>query len=80
MFILEHKIDKLFVTEATRKKWKKVVHQMGTMPDRKVARKIGVSASAVCTVRGALGIMPVGFPKQCEKYGIAVDTEEVVND
>lgn len=81
MFTLEHKIDQLFVTENTRKKWKKVAHHLGTMPDKKVARKIGVSVSAVCSVRGALGIMPMNFPKQCAKYGIVVDTyQEASND
>ncbi|MDY0189039.1 MAG: hypothetical protein RBR16_14075 [Syntrophus sp. (in: bacteria)] len=81
MFTLEHKIDQLFVTEVARKKWKKVAYHLGTMPDKKVARKIGVSTSAVCNVRGALGIMPVNFPHQCEKYGIAVQGyQEVSND
>ena len=78
MFEMEHKIDKMFVTEKTRNKWKKVLPYMGTMPDKKVARKIGVTASAVCSVRGSLGIMPLSFPKQCEKYGITV--EEVRNE
>ena len=81
MFILEHKLDKLFVTENTRKKWKKVLYHLGTMPDKKVAKKIGVSTSAVCFVRGSLGIMPVNFPKQCSKYGIAIDAyQEASND
>ena len=81
MLTLEHKIDQLFVTETARNKWKKVAYHMGTIPDNKVARKIGVSVSAVCSVRGALGIMPVNFPKQCAKYGIVVDTyQEAGND
>ena len=73
MFSREHKIDKMFATETSRKKWKKVAYLLGTMPDKNVARKIGVTTSAVCAVRGALGIMPVNFPKQCEKYGINVE-------
>lgn len=73
MFEMEHKVDKLFVTETSRKKWKRALPLMGTIPDRKIARKLGVSVSAVCTVRGALGIMPVNFPKQCKKYGISVE-------
>lgn len=76
MFSREHKIDKMFATETSRKKWKKVLPLMGTMPDKKVARKIGVTASSVCNVRGALGIMPLNFPKQCEKYGITVEEKE----
>ena len=75
MFELEHKIDKLFSTEVARRRWKKAIPHMGTMPDKKVARKIGVTASAVCSVRGALGIMPMNFPKQCEKYGVEINKE-----
>ncbi len=75
MFEMEHKIDKMFVTEKTRNKWKKALPYMGVVPDKKVARKIGVTASAVCNVRGALGIMPMNFPKQCEKYGVEINKE-----
>jgi hypothetical protein len=81
MFHLEHMVDKLFITERARNRWKSVLYRLGTVPDKKIARKLGVSVSAVCSVRGALGIMPVNFPKQCEKYGITLFAhEEAAND
>jgi hypothetical protein len=76
MFNLEYLVDQMFVTERARKRWKSVLHKLGTVPDKKIARKIGVSVSAVCYVRGNLGIMPVNFPKQCAKYGIECGSTE----
>ena len=67
--VLENKLKNIFVTEAARNKWKKVIPIMGTMLDRKVAKKAGTSTAAVSAVRTKLGIAPVNFPKLCERYG-----------
>lgn len=65
----EMKLQALFATKYTVQKWSKIVALMGILPDKKLAKKIGVSATRVSQVRGALGIGPVKFPVLAEKYG-----------
>ena len=72
----ETALAKLFVMPSTVNKWMKIIHLLGVVKDRKLAKKIGVSPARVCQVRGALGIMPVGFPERCAKYGIHVEGYE----
>ena len=65
----EQALRKLFATEYSVWKWMKIVHFLGILPDKKLAKKINVSQSRISQVRSALGIGPVRFPILAEKYG-----------
>ena len=62
-------INRIFKTEYTRNKWMKVVDLLGNVPDKKVAKKIGVVPNRVSAVRLAMGIAPESFPRLCSIYG-----------
>ena len=70
MTVFERKVflQKVFVTDHARNTWSKVVHLFGLEPDKKVAKKLGVSTAAVCSVRVKMGIPPVNFEKVCARY------------
>lgn len=63
-------LDTYFSTDYTRSKWARVAHLLGVEKDRKVARKIGVTASRVAAVRCQMGIPPLTFHKQCQNYRV----------
>ena len=65
----EMKLQTLFASKYAIQKWSKIVSLMGILPDKKLAKKIGVSQTRVAQVRGALGIGPVRFPALADKYG-----------
>ena len=62
-------VSHLFKTEHKQKQWVAVVHLLGRDIDAKVARKIGVTANTVGSVRRRMGIAPVNFHRQCSNYG-----------
>jgi hypothetical protein len=65
----EAMLKKVFVTEHKRNSWKKVINIMGILPDKKIAKKMGVTVPCVAAVRSKMGIAPVSFPKLCTRYG-----------
>ena len=69
-------LQNLIVTPRMRTKWNKILPLMGIVPDKKLARRISVTVSRVCQVRGALGIAPVSFPRLCDKYGAIFNPSE----
>lgn len=75
MFDTDYLIEKeiilkeIFVTRHTQDKWRKVIPLMGEIPDKKIAKKIGVTTSCVASVRTKLRIRPVTFPPLCVRYG-----------
>jgi len=62
-------LNKVFVTEYNRIQWKPAVGVLGILPDKKIARKMGVTVPCVAAVRTKMGIAPVSFPKLCNRYG-----------
>lgn len=71
-------LNRIFKLDHTREKWLKVIDLLGNVPDKKVARKIGVGPNRVCAVRISMGIAPVSFPKRCETYGSSQPRRPVI--
>lgn len=71
-------LEKVFKTEHTRMKWLRAVELLGNVPDKKVARKLGVSGARVCQVRVSMGIPPVTFPKTCARYNVQMPNRPVI--
>ena len=65
----EMELQRVFRTEYTRNKWRKVLPVLGIIPDKKIAKRIGVTIPCVAAVRSKMGIAPVSFPKLCKRYG-----------
>lgn len=63
------KLEKVFKLEETRMKWVPVVAEMGTVPDRVIAKKLACAPEYVAQVRQKMGIAPKNFPKHCKRYG-----------
>ena len=77
----EMKLRAIFQTKYSVDKWSKIVHLLGIFPDKKLAKKIGVTQNRVAQVRGQLGIGPVRFPVLAEKYGyLYIGQGVVVNE
>lgn len=68
-FDREISLKNTFKTEYTRNKWKKVLPLLGIIPDKKIAKRMGVTVPCVASVRTKMGIAPVSFPKLCKRYG-----------
>ena len=69
MFRREAALQKTFATSYKRSQWRKVLNLFGILPDKRIARKMGVTIPCVAAVRSKLGIAPVSFPKLCDRYG-----------
>ena len=65
----EMELQRVFKTEYTRNKWRKVLPVLGILPDKKIAKRVGVTIPCVASVRSKMGIAPVSFPKLCKRYG-----------
>lgn len=65
----EMKLRAIFQTKYSIEKWSRIVSLMGILPDKKLARKIGVTQTRVAQVRSQLGIGPVRFPHLADRYG-----------
>lgn len=73
LFRRESELQKVFKTEYKREQWKPMLKIMGILPDKRIARKMGVTIPCVAAVRSKLGIAPVSFPKLCNRYGAKFD-------
>lgn len=77
----EMKLRAIFQTKYSIDKWSKIVHLFGILPDKKLAKKIGVSQNRVAQVRSQLGIGPVRFPILADRYGyLHIGQGVVVNE
>lgn len=52
------KLEEVFKLEETRMKWVPVVAEMGTVPDRVIAKKLSCASEYVAQVRQKMGIAP----------------------
>ena len=62
-------VSNLFKTAHVRRKWLKVAPLLGLVPDKQIARKIGVTTQRVSTVRRQMCVAPITFPTHCAHYG-----------
>ena len=77
----EMKLRAIFQTKYSVDKWSKIVNFLGILPDKKLAKKIGVSQNRVAQVRSQLGIGPVRFPILADRYGyLHIGQGVVVNE
>lgn len=64
-------VSDLFKTPHIRRRWMSVAPMLGLVPDKQIARRLGVSTGRVCAVRRQMRVAPMTFESHCEHYGTA---------